>query len=205
MKGNRSAKKSELSEQVTEMLENEVDSNPNGEKVLANEGAKNGNPQENALVQGVENPQDDNTMSMKNGKAIDNKPEDKQVVWVPVEMLDPHSNHVFKIRNDDAMSDLVENIRQHGVVAPILVREKNTGRYEIISGHRRALASRLLGLDTVPVIVMDLDDDQAELLMVLKGILRQKKRLHYERVDLLVFDMDVYSDWDIYACPDDIY
>lgn len=137
------------------------------------------------------NEQDENKM-MKTENDTDNGKADSQrsVVQVPIEKLVPHSNHPFKVQDDEAMRDLVENIRQHGVVAPIIVRQIGTDRYEIISGHRRVYASKQLGLKTVPVIVMDLDDVQADLLMVHTNLQQREYLLPSERAKAYKVIMD---------------
>ena len=83
-------------------------------------------------------------------------------------------NHPFKVRMDQNMLDMVESIRQYGVLVPALVREKPTGGYEMISGHRRKMASELAGLENIPCIVRNLSDDEAVIVMVDSNLQREE-------------------------------
>ena len=92
---------------------------------------------------------------------------------MPLSQLHPFEGHPFKVLDDDAMTETVESIRQMGVANPLIVRPDPDGGYEIISGHRRHHAAELAGLDTFPVIVRELDDDAAVIMMVDSNIQRE--------------------------------
>ncbi len=83
-------------------------------------------------------------------------------------------NHPFKVKMDDKMLETIESVRDHGVLVPALVREKPTGGYEMISGHRRKMASELAGKETMPCIVRNLSDDQAIIVMVDSNLQREE-------------------------------
>ena len=83
-------------------------------------------------------------------------------------------NHPFKVKMDDKMLETIESVRAHGVLVPALVREKPTGGYEMISGHRRKMASELAGKETMPCIVRNLSDDQAVIVMVDSNLRREE-------------------------------
>ena len=89
----------------------------------------------------------------------------EQVQQIPIDALHPFTNHPFKVLDDEAMTQTVESIKLLGVTNPLIVRPRPEGGYEIISGHRRQHAAQLAGLDTLPVIVRQMDDDAAVLLM----------------------------------------
>lgn len=97
----------------------------------------------------------------------------EQVQQIPVDELFPFKNHPFKVLNDDAMTRTVESISQFGVLAPLIARPRPEGGYEIISGHRRKHAAELAHLDTVPVIVRNMEDDAATILMVDSNLQRE--------------------------------
>ena len=97
----------------------------------------------------------------------------EQVQQVPIDALHPFTNHPFKVLDDEAMTRTVESIAQYGVLAPLIARPRPEGGYEIISGHRRQYAAKLAGLDTLPVIVRNMDDDAAVLLMVDSNLQRE--------------------------------
>ena len=97
----------------------------------------------------------------------------EQVQQIPVDELFPFKNHPFKVLDDDAMSRTVESISQFGVLAPLIARPRPEGGYEIISGHRRKHAAELAHLDTVPVIVRNMEDDAATILMVDSNLQRE--------------------------------
>ncbi|MBS7059541.1 MAG: ParB/RepB/Spo0J family partition protein [Faecalibacterium prausnitzii] len=88
----------------------------------------------------------------------------EQIQQIPVNELFPFKNHPFKVLDDDAMTRTVESISQFGVLAPLIARPRPEGGYEIISGHRRKHAAELAHLDTVPVIVRNMEDDAATIL-----------------------------------------
>ena len=95
------------------------------------------------------------------------------VQQIPVDELFPFKNHPFKVLDDDAMTRTVESISQFGVLAPLIARPRPEGGYEIISGHRRKHAAELAHLDTVPVIVRNMEDDAATILMVDSNLQRE--------------------------------
>ena len=98
----------------------------------------------------------------------------EQVQQIPIDALHPFTNHPFKVLDDEAMTRTVESIAQYGVLAPLIARPRPDGDgYEIISGHRRQYAAKLAGLDTLPVIVRQMDDDAAVLLMVDSNLQRE--------------------------------
>ena len=98
----------------------------------------------------------------------------EQVQQIPIGELHPFTNHPFKVLDDEAMTRTVESIAQYGVLAPLIARPRPDGDgYEIISGHRRQYAAKLAGLDTLPVIVRNMDDDAAVLLMVDSNLQRE--------------------------------
>ena len=92
---------------------------------------------------------------------------------IPLKELHPFRDHPFKVVDDDKMQETIESIREYGVLVPIIARPKEDGGYEIISGHRRCHASELAGLETVPVIVRHLDDDEATVIMVDSNLQRE--------------------------------
>ena len=98
----------------------------------------------------------------------------EQVQQIPIDALHPFTNHPFKVLDDEAMTRTVESIAQYGVLAPLIVRPRPDGDgYEIISGHRRQYAAKLAGLETLPVIVRNMDDNAAVLLMVDSNLQRE--------------------------------
>ena len=97
----------------------------------------------------------------------------EQVQQIPIGELFPFKNHPFKVLDDDSMSDTVESVKQYGVLSPLIARPRPKGGYEIISGHRRQHAAELAGLDTLPVIVRQMDDDAAIILMVDSNLQRE--------------------------------
>lgn len=96
-----------------------------------------------------------------------------QVQQIPIDALHPFTNHPFKVLDDEAMTRTVESIAQYGVLSPLIARPRPEGGYEIISGHRRQYAAKLAGLDTLPVIVRQMDDDAAVILMVDSNLQRE--------------------------------
>ena len=90
----------------------------------------------------------------------------EQVQQIPIGELFPFKNHPFKVLDDESMQRTVESVEQYGVLSPLIARPRPEGGYEIISGHRRQHAAQLAGLDALPVIVRNMDDDAAVLLMV---------------------------------------
>lgn len=102
---------------------------------------------------------------------------DAQREWVqeiPLDQLKPFRNHPFKVRDDQRMLDTVDSIREYGVLVPAIARPDPEGGYELISGHRRKRGCEMAGLQTMPVIIRDLDDDAAVLVMVDSNIQREE-------------------------------
>ena len=97
----------------------------------------------------------------------------EQVQQIPIEELFPFKEHPFKVLDDEAMQRTVESVAQYGVLAPLIARPRPEGGYEIISGHRRQHAAELAGLDTLPVIVRQMSDDAAVILMVDSNLQRE--------------------------------
>lgn len=97
----------------------------------------------------------------------------EQVQQIPIGELFPFKNHPFKVLDDDSMSDTVESVKQYGVLSPLIARPRPKGGYEIISGHRRQHVAELAGLETLPVIVRQMDDDAAIILMVDSNLQRE--------------------------------
>lgn len=95
------------------------------------------------------------------------------VQHIPISELHPFENHPFRVLDDESMAQTVESIRQMGIANPLIVRPDPDGGYEIISGHRRHHAAELAGLDAIPVIVRDLDDDAAVIMMVDSNLQRE--------------------------------
>ena len=97
----------------------------------------------------------------------------EQVQQIPIGELFPFKNHPFKVLDDESMQRTVESVEQYGVLSPLIARPRPEGGYEIISGHRRQHAAQLAGLDTLPVIVRNMDDDAAVILMVDSNLQRE--------------------------------
>ena len=97
----------------------------------------------------------------------------EQIQQIPIADLHPFKDHPFKVMDDEAMQRTVESVAQFGVLAPLVVRPREEGGYEIISGHRRQHAAELAGLKTLPVIVRNMDDDQAVIQMVDSNLQRE--------------------------------
>ena len=85
---------------------------------------------------------------------------------IPIDLIDDFPEHPYQVRDDDDMLQLIESVRERGVVVPALIRPKEDGRYEMISGHRRKRASELAGFDTLRCEVVEMDRDEATVLMV---------------------------------------
>lgn len=96
-----------------------------------------------------------------------------ELVTLALSELQPFARHPYKVRNDDAMREMVESIMQYGVLSPAIARPMQDGGYELISGHRRKRACELAGLDAMPVIVRELDDDAAAILVVDSNLQRE--------------------------------
>ena len=97
----------------------------------------------------------------------------EQIQQIPIDELHPFKNHPFKVLDDEAMQRTVESVAQFGVLAPLIARPRPEGGYEIISGHRRQHAAELAGMKTLPVIVRNMDDDQAVIQMVDSNLQRE--------------------------------
>lgn len=98
----------------------------------------------------------------------------EKVQEIPLGELHPFRNHPFKVKDDAAMQDTVDSVREHGVLVPAIARPDPDGGYELIAGHRRHHASELAGKETMPVIVRDLDDDAATIIMVDSNLQREE-------------------------------
>lgn len=101
------------------------------------------------------------------------KPQQEVIVHVPLSRLHDFPNHPFKVRDDEAMQETAESIRQYGVLVPAIVRPREDGGYEIVAGHRRKHGSELAGLQNLPCIVREMDDDTATILMVDSNLQRE--------------------------------
>lgn len=111
------------------------------------------------------------------------------VVYIPLSELHPFPNQPFKVREDSAMQETVESVRAYGVLTPAIVRPRENGGYEIVSGHRRKHASELAGADALPAIVREMDDDTAIILLVDSNIQREEI-LPSERAQALKMKLD---------------
>ncbi len=107
-------------------------------------------------------------------------PEGELSEQIPVDDIREFANHPFKVLNDDKMRELIESILANGILTPVIVRVCDDGKYEMISGHRRLFAARAIGLDTIPAIVKEMNDDQATIAMV-DSNLQREKILHSEK------------------------
>lgn len=96
------------------------------------------------------------------------------VLDLPLDQIGDFPNHPFKVKQDEAMLEMVESVRQYGVLVPGLVRQLEDGSYQMVSGHRRKMASELAGRDTIPCIVRDLTDDEAVIIMVDSNLQRER-------------------------------
>ena len=93
---------------------------------------------------------------------------------IPLDMIDDMPDHPFKVRRDDDMELLIESVREHGVITPIIVRQKEDGRYETAAGHRRRMASKINGLTTIPAEVREMSRDEAIIIMCESNLQRTK-------------------------------
>ena len=118
----------------------------------------------------------------------------EQVRQIPIGELFPFKNHPFKVLDDDSMSDTVESVKQYGVLSPLIARPRPKGGYEIISGHRRQHAAELAGLETLPVIVRQMDDDAAIILMV-DSNLQREHILPSERASTRIMRIPSWATW----------
>ena len=112
----------------------------------------------------------DDIFSTEESRADDQR---ERIQDIPLAQLHTFKNHPFKVKDDEAMMDTAESIRQHGVLVPAIARPEPEGGYEIVAGHRRHRASELAGMETMPVIVRDLDDDEATIIMVDSNLQRE--------------------------------
>ena len=97
----------------------------------------------------------------------------EQIRQIPISDLVPFKDHPFRVVDDDHMMETVESVKEYGVLVPIIVRPLDDGLYEIVSGHRRKRACELAGIDEIPVIIRDLDDDEATIIMVDSNLQRE--------------------------------
>lgn len=97
----------------------------------------------------------------------------EKVMEIPLTELFPFKDHPFKVKDDEAMADTAESIKEYGVLVPAIARPRDEGGYELVAGHRRHRASELAGLETMPVIVRNLDDDAATIIMVDSNLQRE--------------------------------
>lgn len=109
---------------------------------------------------------DDLFTTEENRQEIQTEAKREKVQMIPLSELHPLRNHPFKVKDDEAMANTVDSVRQYGVLVPAIARPLESGGYELVSGHRRHRASELAGLTEMPVIVRDLDDDAATIIMV---------------------------------------
>ena len=93
---------------------------------------------------------------------------------IPISQISDFPEHPFKVKQDEAMLEMAESVRQYGVLVPGLVRQLEDGSYQMVSGHRRKLSSELAGRDTIPCIVRDLTDDEAVIIMVDSNLQRER-------------------------------
>ena len=119
------------------------------------------------------NPYDD--LFKPTGESSEDSPENQRekVKELPLSELHPFKNHPFKVQDDERMADTVESIKEYGVLVPTIARPRAEGGYELVSGHRRKRASELAGLTTMPVLVRELDDDAAVIVMVDSNLQRE--------------------------------
>lgn len=113
-------------------------------------------------------------MALRGGEVIEKAHlQTEQIQQLPIDELHPFVNHPFKVQDDEAMAETVESISQRGILSPLIARPRAEGGHEIISGHRRQYAAKKAGLDTVPVIVRNMTDDDAIILLVDSNIQRE--------------------------------
>ena len=116
---------------------------------------------------------DDLFTTEENRQEIQAEAKLEKVQMIPLAELHPFRNHPFKVKDDEAMANTVDSVRQYGVLVPAIARPLESGGYELVSGHRRHRASELAGLTEMPVIVRDLDDDTATIIMVDSNLQRE--------------------------------
>ena len=116
---------------------------------------------------------DDLFTTEENRQEIQAEAKREKVQMIPLSELHPFRNHPFKVKDDEAMANTVDSVRQYGVLVPAIARPLESGGYELVSSHRRHRASELAGLTEMPVIVRDLDDDAATIIMVDSNLQRE--------------------------------
>ena len=116
---------------------------------------------------------DDLFTTEENRQEIQAEAKREKVQMLPLAELHPFRNHPFKVKDDEAMANTIDSVRQYGVLVPAIARPLESGGYELVSGHRRHRASELAGLTEMPVIVRDLDDDAATIIMVDSNLQRE--------------------------------
>ena len=116
---------------------------------------------------------DDLFTTEENRQEIQAEAKREKVQMLPLAELHPFRNHPFKVKDDEAMANTIDSVRQYGVLVPAIARPLESGGYELVSGHRRHHASELAGLTEMPVIVRDLDDDAATIIMVDSNLQRE--------------------------------
>ena len=107
------------------------------------------------------------------GKVVEETAETGDVKEIPLSELHEFHNHPFQIRSDEELEEMIESVREHGVLVPGIVRKREQGGYEIIAGHTRKHVCEVLGLETMPVFVKELNDDEASMVMVDSNIQRE--------------------------------
>ena len=116
----------------------------------------------------------------------------EKVREIPLSELHPFKNHPFKVKDDEAMMETADSVRQYGVLVPAIARPDPEGGYELVAGHRRHRASELAEKETMPVIVRDLDDDAATIIMV-DSNLQRESLLPSERAFLIIVCVAIYA------------
>lgn len=102
-----------------------------------------------------------------------NATQNEQIKDIPLAEISDFLDHPFKVKADDAMLEMVESVKQYGVLVPVLVRPKTDGGFEMVAGHRRKKASEMAGVESIPCLVRELDDDQATIIMVDSNLQRE--------------------------------
>lgn len=116
----------------------------------------------------------DDLFSTEETRQAEAKQHGEQVLTVPIAEIDDFPDHPFHVVEDEAMQEMRESVKQYGVLTPAVVRKKEDGRYELISGHRRKKACELAGLDSIPVVVRNMTRDEAIIFMVDSNLQREK-------------------------------
>ncbi len=101
------------------------------------------------------------------------EPDSEGTAQIDIDQIHSFAHHPFRVQDDEAMEALTESIEKNGIMTPVIVREKNKGNYELISGHRRVFAAKKLGLHKVPAVIKELDDDEATIAMVDSNLQRE--------------------------------